>query len=74
MSKGSINAEEYQRILAEHMGSIWVLYPDGFVFQQDNAPCHKARSTIEWLETEGYKVLDGHLFLQTYHPSKISGN
>ncbi|RWS18285.1 Transposable element Tcb2 transposase-like protein, partial [Leptotrombidium deliense] len=33
------------------------LYPDGYVYQEDNAPCHKAIATKEWMQNNKIKVL-----------------
>ena len=29
-----------------------------YTFQQDNAPCHRARNTIQWLTDHGIKVME----------------
>lgn len=58
LCKGSITADKYQKILDENMESMQILYPEGFIFQQDNAPAHKARSTKKWFDQEGYQVIE----------------
>ena len=51
-----INATKYQKILTDHL---LPSMPSGarYQFQQDNAPCHKAKTTIEWLSTYAVPVL-----------------
>lgn len=45
----TVNGAVYQQILNENL--LPSMHPDGnYVFMQDNAPCHIAPSTIEWLE------------------------
>jgi hypothetical protein len=46
IARGSINATRYQDILAANLEpSMVVIYPDGYVLQQDNATPHTAKST-----------------------------
>jgi hypothetical protein len=35
-----------------------VIYPDGYVLQQDNATPHTAKSTKKWLDDHGIRVLE----------------
>ena len=58
LTKGSIDANRYQEILQEHLASIKELYPDGFIFQQDGATAHTAKSTKKFLADEGIEVID----------------
>jgi transposase len=58
LRKGSITAERYVEILQENMASIYVFYPGGFVFQQDNATSHTAKYARQWFESQGYEVID----------------
>ena len=57
LSKGSVNAEKYQDILNEHLPSLDILYPDGYVLQQDNATAHTAKTTRDWLADRGIEVM-----------------
>jgi hypothetical protein len=34
------------------------LYPDGYIFQQDNAPSHKSRTAKNWFADIGLVVMD----------------
>ena len=59
--KGPMRQYQYIRVLRNHMlPSATVLYGQGqaFVFQQDNAPCHKARRVCAFFERSGVEVLD----------------
>lgn len=49
--KGTVNAQKYQELLETSLlPSTQDLYPDGdFVFQQDGASSHTAKSTKNWL-------------------------
>ncbi len=58
--KSTVNAAIYQEIL-EHflLPSADKLYGDAdFIFQQDLAPAHTAKSTKSWLNDHGVGVLD----------------
>lgn len=47
---GTINAEAYQNLLAEEIFNQDLSnLPENFIFQQDNAPAHAARTTTEFL-------------------------
>lgn len=48
----SLNSTEYLRIVADHVHPFMaVMFPDGDgYFQQDNAPCHRARTVSQWFE------------------------
>lgn len=65
---GIINAQEYQDILQNSLlPSITKLYPNGnYVFQQDGAPCHMAKSTKKWFGTNQINVLS-HLAASPEH-------
>jgi hypothetical protein len=49
--EGTVNAAKYQSILQESLlPSVGALHPDGnFIFQEDGAPAHKAKTTQTWL-------------------------
>lgn len=57
---GTVNAPKYQEILKQHLiPSVKRLVPPGrtFMFQQDNASCHTAKSTRTWFENKRITVL-----------------
>ncbi len=58
--KSTVNAAIYQEILEHFMlPSADKLYGDAdFIFQQDLAPAHTAKSTTSWLNDHGVGVLD----------------
>jgi hypothetical protein len=57
---GTLNAEKYMVLLEQHLlpyCAVW--YPNGdFLFQQDNAPCHKTKSVLQFLGSRGINTLD----------------
>lgn len=57
--EGTVNAEKYQEILhTALLPSIPKLYSnEDFVFQQDGASCHTAKSTKKWFGDNNIKVL-----------------
>jgi transposase len=57
--KGSIDAKNYIKILEEGLISTMnFLYPEGFIFQQDNAPSHRAKITKKWLKDNGLVIME----------------
>lgn len=57
--KGTVNAAKYQDVL-EHslLPSAAKLHPSGdFIFQQDGASCHTAKSTKKWMGEHDIKVI-----------------
>ena len=59
--EGTMRQDQYIRVLRNHMlPSATALYGQGqaFVFQQDNAPCHKARRVSDFLQRSGVVVMD----------------
>ena len=48
--KGNLNAQVYQDILENNLWPVTAKYfpSEDFIFQDDNAPVHKARSTVEY--------------------------
>lgn len=57
--EGTVNAAKYQDILtSSFLPSAANLYPNGdFIFQQDGASCHTAKSTKKWFGENNIKVL-----------------
>jgi hypothetical protein len=57
---GTVTAVKYIDILQQHLiphCSVW--YPDGnFIYQQDNAPCHKASTVQQFLMNNDIRTLD----------------
>lgn len=59
--KGNFNAVRYQNEIVhdiEKVGPALVPQPENFVFQQDRAPPHAARSTLEFLNDKEVSILD----------------
>ena len=55
---GTVNSTTYCQILEETMlPSAARLLGENFIFQQDNAPCHKSRQTMAWLADHDVEVL-----------------
>jgi len=48
--KDTLNASRYEDILEEHIPEMQALYPEGFLFQQDNLPAHRAID--DWIESQ----------------------
>ena len=58
--EGTMQQDQYVSVLRNHMlPSASSLYGEGeaFVFQQDNAPCHKANKVTRFLERSHVEVL-----------------
>jgi hypothetical protein len=58
---GTMNATKYVNILQQHLVPFLDAQPlahQPYIFQHDNAPCHKAIHTLAYLKTEGVEVLD----------------
>ena len=53
---GSVNAQKYQDLLQNIFPEILHHFPY-FVFMQDNAPAHSARSTIDFIHSFGITIL-----------------
>ena len=58
--EGRLNALEYNRLLEENLLPLYDrgdLTREANIFQEDNAPCHKAKSAVEWKKQNGITVL-----------------
>jgi arsenate reductase-like glutaredoxin family protein len=58
---GGVNSTIYQEILGDEMlksVESCVEDPEDWVFQQDNASCHKSRSTMNWFQEHDIKVME----------------
>ncbi len=58
--EGTMRQDQYMRVLRNHMlPSAASLYGEGqaYLFQQDNAPCHKARNVMSFFERSNIEVL-----------------
>lgn len=55
---GTINARKYCGILEGHLLEFATHLPDGWRFQQDNAPPHRAQITQDWFLHHKIKVLE----------------
>ena len=53
---GNLNAASYQDILRDHLLPL-NLPQNGLIFQQDNATCHSARTTLRFLEDNNVDVM-----------------
>ncbi len=53
----NVNSEVYCAILDEHLESIDALFPDGYTFQQDNAPPHTSKFTKARMVDHKIKVI-----------------
>ena len=56
---GTVNAQKYQHILETSLlPSAQELFPnEDYIFQQDGASCHSAKSTKNWFGNNNIKVL-----------------
>lgn len=60
--EGRLNAQGYINTifdaLPEHLDEVSMKTRDRVLFQQDNAPCHKAKKTMQWFKDKNIDVLD----------------
>lgn len=57
--EGTINSAAYTSTLAAGlMPFMDEKHPNGCIFQQDNAPCHKSNYTLEWMAANGIVTMD----------------
>lgn len=58
---GGVNGEIYRSILDDELvetANRFNFDLKNMVFQQDNAPCHKAKATMEWFKSKQVEVMD----------------
>lgn len=56
--EGTVDSTKYCTILEEVMlPSAKKILGENFIFQQDNAPCHKSRQTMAWFDAHDVEVL-----------------
>lgn len=56
---GSIDSNKYQEVLKDFLvPTMDVLYEDGYVLQQDNAPPHTSAATHKFFRRQGIEVMD----------------
>ena len=55
--EGTLNSEKYCDLLIDDIFPILRSSIDSFIFQQDNAPCHKSRYTMSAIEDEDVSTL-----------------
>ena len=54
-----LNAEGYRNLLNGHLNDISQKFGNtNFIFQQDNAPIHRAKSNISWFTSKKIKLLE----------------
>lgn len=57
--QGMMNSKQYIEVLEKTMlPSAQQLVGQDFIFQDDNAPCHRAKSVQQWMKKHGVQVLD----------------
>lgn len=57
---GNLNSVQYTRILSTHLHTMTDShgFNDDFIFQQDNAPCHKSKHTMEFFSDNNINVME----------------
>jgi len=56
--KGHINQESYKKILEDHFLPWFLSLPNGYVFQEDNAPVHNGHMVTTWRQEQQIEKLD----------------
>ena len=54
----TMNAEKYKNVLEHHLVPELRNFNSEIVFMQDNAPCHKARTVLQFFVDHGITVMD----------------
>ena len=55
---GTLNAENYKKLLEQNLLPELQKINDQMVFMQDNAPCHKARTVLQFFNDHGITTMD----------------
>lgn len=55
--KGTIDGSKYLQLLKDHAVPEFEASETPMIFQQDNAPAHKKREVLEFLESTGWEIL-----------------
>ena len=60
VDQGNINAQKYQQILDDNLWPVIAQHfqNDQYIFQDDNAPVHRARSTQEFIHRNGITTMN----------------
>lgn len=60
--EGRLNSTSYVELVSDalppYLEEVFGADSNSFYFQQDNAPCHKARNTMEWFRNHNIPLLD----------------
>ena len=56
--EGSMNSEKYIELLQDHVIPELQVAGQPMVFMQDNAPCHKSRATMTFMDENNIELLD----------------
>ena len=54
----TVNTESYKEIIENMIPKANKIFPDGWIFQQDNAPCHKSNEMLKFFEEKEIKLLN----------------
>jgi hypothetical protein len=65
---GTIDARKYCKVLEEYLPKLAAKFPDGWRFQHDNAPPHRAKITREWLQDRDIEVLEWPAYSPDLNP------
>ena len=62
-----MNSQRYQNVLCDKV-PLWMNVLSCEIFQHDSAPCHKAKTVTEWLNTNQIEVLDWPSYSPNLNP------